>query len=93
MRGLASLLVSLSFLCIACEKPGAEAARPCRKSSDCDDGWVCLARVCADPRGSAIYTDPAHAVTPDKVRDEVEQAGERRAEDLEDRIERAAEER
>ncbi len=58
-------------------KPPAEAgpkkARACNTSDDCETGWVCLANACADMRSKAIYTDTANAVTPDKVKRELEQ--------------------
>lgn len=50
----------------------------CQATADCPSGWVCMAQRCTDPRSKAIYTDPANAVTPGKVRKEVEQQLEHR---------------
>lgn len=44
----------------------------CEETADCEDGWVCLDGECANSASGAIYTDPANAVTPDKVKREIE---------------------
>jgi hypothetical protein len=89
MRIAVSLGLAVALLG-ACgkSKPPAET-RSCRSAADCDEGWLCLASKRADPRGSAVYTDPKHAVTPDKVRDEVEQKVDDHEDDIEDRVDRA----
>ena len=48
----------------------------CESNQDCEAGWVCLDGECASAASGAIYTDPANAVTPDKVRGEIEKIQE-----------------
>jgi hypothetical protein len=58
--------------------PGAKpasapaVAKACTSNQDCDNGWACLAGRCYDTRKSAVFTHPEQAVTPDRVRQEVE---------------------
>ena len=91
------LLLALAAAVPACgksKKPaeqaeeGDESARVCESNDDCEAGWVCLDGECANSASGAIYTDPGNAVTPDKVRGEVEriqqQAQERADKILED---------
>jgi hypothetical protein len=54
----------------------------CASDSDCAGGRTCLGGECADPRPGAIASDPASAVTPDKVRRELEKAGQQHEQDL-----------
>jgi hypothetical protein len=55
----------------------APAQKACVSSQDCGDGWLCLAGRCADTRKSAAFTHPDQMLTPDKVRQEVEQQQQR----------------
>jgi len=87
----ASFVLGVALL-LACgkSKPAAERKpTTCKQNSDCAEGWVCLARKCADPSGKAVYMDPAHAVTPDKVRDEVEDVQKRHDDDIDERMKKA----
>jgi hypothetical protein len=54
------------------EAPEEEAAPACETNADCAQGEVCLAKECASAAPGAIYTDPSSAVTPDKVKKEME---------------------
>ncbi|MCP4447553.1 MAG: hypothetical protein GY811_19765 [Myxococcales bacterium] len=48
----------------------------CESNSDCEPGWVCLEEECANAASGAIYTDTTNAVTPDKVRGQIEKIQE-----------------
>jgi len=48
----------------------------CEANSDCEAGWICLDGECANSASGAVYTDPAHSVTPDKVKREVNKISE-----------------
>lgn len=67
-------------------KPGAQPAR-CSQDADCDSGWVCLAGACTDPSAGAIYTDPSNAVTPDKVKQHVEDTAAQHGKDIDQALE------
>ena len=76
-RARRSLYLILAALLFATACPGAKARdqpapKPCASNQDCDDGWACLAGRCADARRSAVFTHPEQAVTPDRVRQELE---------------------
>ena len=67
----------LAFAIAACggksdSGPEKEKAKACEQSDDCPEGQVCLARKCAKTSEGAVYTDPGNAVTPTKVKQEVE---------------------
>jgi hypothetical protein len=47
--------------------------KTCASNRDCDDGWACLTGQCYDTRKSAVFTHPEQQVTPDRIRQEVEQ--------------------
>ncbi len=75
------------LLCISCggdkdksQDTETEEAVTCEETADCESGMVCLAGKCASTSGSAIYTDPANAITPKKVKAEVEAIQNRRQE-------------
>jgi len=52
---------------------GSQAAGTvCRSNAQCANGWACLDNKCVDPSSAALYTHPSNAVTPDKVKREVE---------------------
>ncbi len=84
---LAALLAASS----ACHKSKpadtSSKPKPCAADSDCAQGWVCLAHACADPRASAVYTHPSNAVTPEKVKQQVEQVGAEHEADIDKRLE------
>jgi len=48
----------------------------CDSNSDCESGWQCLDHECVDTSSKAIYTHPSNAVTPEKVKREVERRQE-----------------
>jgi hypothetical protein len=82
-RHLLSLSVVLAFgmSALGCDKDKkAKESDPelllCEANEDCEEGWVCLAGECANAASGAIYTDPANAVTPDKVRGQIEKIQE-----------------
>ena len=57
----------------------------CESNADCQQGEVCLAKVCASAAPGAIYTNPSNAVTPDKVKaqmDMVNKAAEERVDKI-----------
>ena len=74
--GIALLLGSLLVACGAkktAEPPPAGDDEPeCETSADCEGNWQCLGGECVDTSSRAIYTDPSNAVTPEKVKREVE---------------------
>lgn len=80
----ASIAIAFTLCLASCGKndkeaePQEEAVSSCESTADCDKGMVCLAGECASTSGSALYTDPASAVTPDKVRKEIEAIGAKR---------------
>jgi hypothetical protein len=53
--------------------PAPSPSTACASNQDCDDGWACLARRCADARKVGAFTHSEQAVTPEKVRLELEQ--------------------
>ena len=55
------------------EPPPPAEPKPCHSNDDCTAPQICLAYECTDPRPGAIYTDPGNAVTPDKVKKDVEE--------------------
>jgi hypothetical protein len=67
------------------QAPAAPAS--CADRSDCPETWICLAGKCTNPSEAAIYSDPANAITPDKVEREMEQIGQQRDQEIERRIE------
>jgi hypothetical protein len=71
----------------ASEDDRLPSATHCASDSDCAGGWTCLGGECADPRPGAIVSDPASAVTPDKVRRELEQAGQKHENDIDRSLE------
>lgn len=81
-RAVAILMVaSASFAACGKDKkssPSSEEADSlvCESNSDCEQGWVCLDGECANTAAGAAYTDPATAVTADKVKNEVEKVQE-----------------
>ena len=83
------MLRLLVVLAVSSVLAGCESNKPppppgaCKADPDCADGWVCLAGRCTDPAAGAIITDPSNAVTPDKIKRELEHrtsASEDRAE-------------
>ncbi len=50
----------------------ADTAEECEATADCDHGEICLAGKCAGTSQKTIITDPGNAVTPDKVKREIE---------------------
>ncbi len=50
----------------------------CDTNADCRGEWKCLGGYCTDPRAKALYTDPKNAVTPDKMKQEVEKMNKER---------------
>ena len=79
----------LLLLLAACKRPRGVPDAPvtCAESADCKTGWVCLAGRCADPSAAAVYEHPQNAVTPEKVKNEVDQTLEREhARTLEDPV-------
>jgi hypothetical protein len=89
VRSLALSLLVLGLLPACNDKPSGAAAQPesCESDSDCKDGWTCLAQACADPRSGGIYSDPTTAVTPDKVKKEIELRTQQHAADNEKSLE------
>jgi len=88
LLGLAVLL----SVCGCKGKKGSSEDAPapvtrCASDTDCSAGWVCLDGKCADPGTGAIYGDPANAVTPDKVKRELEQTGQEHERDLDRSLE------
>ncbi len=65
-----------------------EGAPECDTDEDCYQNEVCLDGKCTSTAGGAIYTNPGRAVTPGKVKREVEkrlqQGADRRDEYLEE---------
>jgi hypothetical protein len=82
-----TLLLALLLVC-ACGKSKPSAAPPerCEADRDCPEGWRCLAEKCANPAAGAIYTDPGHAVTPDKVRDQVQKTSDEHEKNVDDTV-------
>jgi hypothetical protein len=73
------VLVALACIAACNGKPKAtKDPKSCRSNEECSPGWVCLAYECADPRAKAIYTAPSNAVTPDKVRRQLEETQKQR---------------
>jgi len=69
----------------AAEEEVDDDSLTCETNDDCEAGWVCLAGECANSASGAIYTDPSHAVTPDKVKNQVDQineASQKRADEI-----------
>jgi len=94
---LASLLLVLVVSSLACgkKKPAAENQKPpetCAEDKDCPQGWKCLAQKCANPAAGAVYTDPGHAVTPDKVRDQVQETNEQHEQNVDNAVKKAEQE-
>lgn len=54
-----------------------EQVASCEATSDCEAGEVCLDGACASTAPGAIYTDTENAVTPDKVKAEVDRINEK----------------
>ncbi len=52
--------------------------KPCASDSDCPQGWVCLANLCADTSHKAQVTGSSNRVTPEKVKAHVDQIGDQR---------------
>ncbi len=88
-----SLLLGAALVMVACGKdkpsptPPAEETESlaCDSNSDCERGWACLDGECANTAAGAIYTDPSSAVTPAKVKSEIERIQEnsqKRADDI-----------
>ncbi len=74
-----TLLCLLSLAaCGKDKKTEAQASdvQSCESNDDCEAGWVCLDSECADTSSGAAYTAPGSAVTPDKVRNEVQRIQE-----------------
>jgi hypothetical protein len=78
------VLLGCVAACKGGKKKEAEPAEAtaCSSDDDCEDGWVCLAKKCANPSSGAIYDDPANAVTPEKVQQQVEQTGQQHEKDI-----------
>ena len=55
---------------------------PCKSNADCNSGWFCLDGECASAKSKTVYTDPARAVTPDKVKRELERVNRKREADI-----------
>jgi hypothetical protein len=84
LAGLLSLS-ALASLPAGCKgKTPPSAPKSCQKDTDCPDPLICLAGACADPRESAIYTNPSQAVTPQKVKQQVEQTNQQ----IEDKLDK-----
>jgi hypothetical protein len=71
--------------------PPVEPPDSCKVDKDCPEGWHCLGAKCANPASGAIYTDPAHAVTPEKVKDQVEKVNAQHEENVDDKMKKAEE--
>ena len=88
-------LLLLALLALAgCPKSAPEATagpKACASSTDCPSGWVCLAKTCAHAAPGAIYTDTSNAVTPDKVKREVEQQLQAHDDKMDNLMKKAAE--
>jgi hypothetical protein len=66
-------ILLLLFLGACTKKPAPpHAPAMCKENGDCDAPLVCLSGTCTDPRSSAFFLDPKSAVTPDKVKRQVE---------------------
>lgn len=82
MAGMRPILVSALCLLFAqgCsdkkKAPAEEQAASCEATSDCEAGQICLDGACASTAPGAIYTDTDNAVTPDKVKSEVDRINE-----------------
>ncbi|MSP60841.1 MAG: hypothetical protein EXR72_10960 [Myxococcales bacterium] len=88
------LLLALLLGLAGCPKsPSAEVAGPkeCASNIDCPRGWVCLAKKCANATHGAIFTDTSNAVTPGKVKDEVEQQLKAHDDKMDNLMKKAAE--
>lgn len=59
-------------------QPQEEEVSSCESTADCGESMVCLDGECASTKGGAIYTDTKNAITPDKVRKEIEAIGDKR---------------
>lgn len=72
-------LTFLAFVTTACgddkkssaDKPATEKVA-CESNEDCQTGWACLDGECASTVTKDIYADPGNAVTPEKVKRELE---------------------
>ena len=76
------LIVGLSTSLSACGKDKKASSGDdaetlvCESNDDCEEGWACLDGACANAASGAIYTDTANAVTPDKMKGQVEKIQE-----------------
>ena len=77
MKRLAMVL-ALGFAVSACSGKKAPESEPeedeveCQTNSDCEGNLQCLGNECVDTSSKAIYSNPSNAVTPEKVKREVE---------------------
>ena len=55
----------------------------CKSNGDCPSGWVCLGGECADPSSKAVFTDPSHRVTGEKMKRQIEQSNDDRDKQIE----------
>ncbi len=81
MRSLILAVLALSAASCGKDKkqePQKTDTATCSSNEDCEAGWLCLDGECADTSAGAVYADPSSAVTPDKVRSEVERVQEQR---------------
>jgi hypothetical protein len=92
MRARVWLLLVLTAL-VACRRgtssSAPDASLACSSKDDCPTAWVCLAGRCADPSTAAWVEHPSNAVTPQKVKEDVEQKlqeEQAREKELEDRV-------
>ncbi len=79
---LTVFLACMTLAILACggdkkaDTSGDEKTVECESNADCEDGLVCLDSECADPSVKAHFTDPSRAVTPQKVKREVDKRTE-----------------
>ena len=75
------LLVLAMLFAVGCgddKKKAAPQPTSCTSNEDCLRDWLCMDEACVDPDSKAIYTDPQNAVTPEKVKRELQRIGDER---------------
>jgi hypothetical protein len=74
----------------ACGK-SAPAGKPiperCEADGECPERWRCLAHKCTDPSLGAHFTDPEHALTPERMKQQVDQTNEAHEKDVDKKVE------